>query len=466
MNRQMSIMAVALSCLCGAQAGNDPFYRDEVENWWEPDSNIVATHKAFESAHGLGEGETTRFFTRALETELARPGGGDSNTVALALDALAWSGDSSVTGILHKALFDTNNPHRVQTFYASVIAAGSNHTELTRDVTMRVPARERNAWYNRVIWNCPFYLCDVPFVLNPAISDPVSRQALIRANRRLLNYFVTATDHETDPECAWMLYLLAFKHPDYLDDDNKPRQIMYWFDIDVDMRPVWRFLPPWPVWEELEEKKKRLAERFADTPGWFGEKFSDEIEYEAYRIFEASFPGEKDKARAVPLLKASFAAQMRVKMPSGDEHALRAHHLRIRKTLGALQRFSGLDDFEMLEHIMSVPNENGYRLPFNWDPWRRMTYGLYDETLPPAEAVALLKKMFTDQVQSQTSSSGWDIPLEQNKMLIKILRALQDGEGFSDAEIAEFIQSVPGSNRYLIPYFWKTPQPETKKKKK
>ena len=499
MKKQLYAAAVALSCLCGAKADSNFFvYDDDVtDRWWGADTNIVAAHRAFETAHRLEEGRTAQFFSRALESELARPGGGDSNTVALALDVLAWSGDMSVTGALNRALFDTNNPYRAQTFYACVIAAQSDPTELARDVTLRVPARERDTWYRSAISNCPIsYLKQNPGMSeslerNPLIRKAPGRPDLIRANLRLRNYFYEASVFETDPECAWTLYMLAFKNSgDITEADIE--LTMNWGYSEAERLSVWRGPRPFKEkkkeeeddeeWEEPEDeddipededdmtkKKRSLEKRFAGTPGQIGENFSLEIEYEACKEYERSFIKKRKinedffirvpKEDSIPLVIEKFAGLMREKPPFSDGHSLEAHHLRIRETLETLENFCDTNLLEVQEHVIAtIPNEHGYRVPSNWAPKKRNTYGLYDESLSQEEAITLLKEKIAGLIREPVSFI--DGYLEHEYTITITLRALQEAGEFTNAEITEIIRPlVPEKKLFLIRKRWRPSQP-------
>ena len=487
MNRHAIWVAVALSCLCGAEAGNNfSAYHDAKDRWWTPDTNTVAAHRTFETAHRLEEGGMTRFFSRALESELARPDGADSNTVALALDVLAWSGDMSVTGALNRALFDANNPYRAQTFYACVVAAQSDHADLARDVTLRVPVRERDMWYRSAVSNCPALLItrDI-FGYDHVDAHPLfmRRPDRVRANLRLQNYFHEASVFETAPECAWTLYRLAFK--EFIDISDA--------DIELSKTGVYSEAKRMGIWQttwsgkerdyvpededdmtgdeedvpeeedDVTKKKRSLAERFAGTPGQIGENFSLEIEYEACQEYERSFFEDRkinedffitvQKEDSIPLVIEKFAGLMREKPPFSDGHSLEAHHLRIRETLETLEKFCHTNLSEVQEHVIStIPNEHSYRVPSNWAPKKRNTYGLYDESLSQKEAAALMKERLIGLIEEPIAPSDGDAIFERDRMISTTLLALRATGGFTDDEIVEFVRPVATGKmqRHLI----------------
>jgi hypothetical protein len=227
--------------------------------WWMPLTNAVALNGAFEQVYGLGGGGTVRHFAHVLETELGRPGGGDSNTVSLALNVLAWSGDLGVTGVLRRALFDSRNPYRAQTFFACVVASRVDQEPLAQEVIRRTAPEERLDWYRKASRVCPMavrvYLpspiqgYDPGYMENPCVRTD-KRGSLLRANYRLQFYFYTASPYETDARCAYFM----------------ERGENYWKGRLGGDGGRW-----------LDGVSKRLAERFKDTPGEIGEYFTGRI---------------------------------------------------------------------------------------------------------------------------------------------------------------------------------------------
>jgi hypothetical protein len=175
-------------------------------------------------------------FTQTLETELAKPDGGDSNTVTRALNVLAWSGDLSVTNVLEKAFFTEKNPWRLQIFRACVFAAQLDMSPLAETIIRRVPAREREALYRAALPKTGGDEC---------------------AFHRMRHFLFTAAAFETDAACA-MLIDRSVLHLDNL-IRNRP------FCIGLG-------------WYYGKGMRKRLAARFKGAGGEAGRYFSQVAE--------------------------------------------------------------------------------------------------------------------------------------------------------------------------------------------
>jgi hypothetical protein len=115
--------------------------------WWEPDGSRAGTNAALEKAFGWKDGDAVRVLENLLKGELAKPGGGDSNTVARALDALRLSGDASVANTLDALLFSEKVPFRPELFCTRVAFCGMAARVFARAFVERCPRQTRQACY-------------------------------------------------------------------------------------------------------------------------------------------------------------------------------------------------------------------------------------------------------------------------------------------------------------------------------
>ena len=247
-----------LFCLHNVQAG-DVSHHEAVEKWWEPAASFLVPGRVAEAVdYSLGFlGDDSKHFRDK-----------DNMARSLALNVLAWNGGISVTGVLNRLMFDGRNESgREHLFYACVVAAQSNHVDLACDVTRLIPAEKRNDWYRCAVWRCQFLRTEQRrdgsehVVSGFEGLSPRNQDAFIRANLRLQHYFLAAAEFETDPRCAWTLYLMMFQPPLYFGKEGEPP--ICWLFIDEERLPLWRFPKQWEDQEALDEKKKRLEEQFA-----------------------------------------------------------------------------------------------------------------------------------------------------------------------------------------------------------
>lgn len=119
--------------------------------WWYPDNAFAEANAAFERQHGLEPGGAVKHFYGMLEAELAKPDGGDSNTVTQALERLSRSGTLNVTNVLEKALLLKKNDHRFQTLLACINVWPADMSGLAQSVVQGTPPEMRSDWYASLI---------------------------------------------------------------------------------------------------------------------------------------------------------------------------------------------------------------------------------------------------------------------------------------------------------------------------
>ena len=120
---------------------------------WNLDTSRCETNAAMERDFGWQEGDAVRALEFLLERELAKPEGGDSNTVVRALDGLGRSGDWSVTNTLDRFLFAPVCPFRGELFKTRTIFNGLEYVAFARRLVSHIPAQERLMCYGAAaVW--------------------------------------------------------------------------------------------------------------------------------------------------------------------------------------------------------------------------------------------------------------------------------------------------------------------------
>ena len=115
--------------------------------WWEPDDSRLETNMALEKTHGWKTGGAVCAMERILKDELEKTGGGDSNTVTRALDAIRQSGDASVTNTLDSLLFSDTAAFCPGLFNTRAAFCGLDQWEFARRIVKDMPEKKRHSCY-------------------------------------------------------------------------------------------------------------------------------------------------------------------------------------------------------------------------------------------------------------------------------------------------------------------------------
>ena len=119
--------------------------------WWESDDSRLETNMALEKTHGWKTGDAVRAMERILKDELAKTGGGDSNTVTRALDAIRQRGEASVTNTLDSLLFSDTAAFCPGLFNTRAAFCGLDQWEFARRVVKAIPEEKRHSCYAAAI---------------------------------------------------------------------------------------------------------------------------------------------------------------------------------------------------------------------------------------------------------------------------------------------------------------------------